>query len=78
MNLKRKSYSTIESHNTYTQSDTTMFYDANGNLALLQECEKDFTRFHDWDDENRLRMVVGNNRAQAITATMPTENVSIS
>jgi len=25
-------YSTIEYHNTYTQADTTMFYDANGNL----------------------------------------------
>ena len=42
---------------------TQLAWDANGNLALLWECEKDFTRFHDWDDENRLRMVVGNNRA---------------
>ena len=56
-------YNIIEYHNTNTQSDTTMFYDANGNLALLWECEKDFTRFHDWDDENRLRMVVDNNKA---------------
>ena len=40
-----------------------MFYDANGNLSLLWDCKGEFTRFHDWDDENRLRMVVGNNRA---------------
>ena len=32
MKLSRKSYSTIEYHNTHTQADTTMFYDANGNM----------------------------------------------
>ena len=63
MSINKQTYSTIEYHNSNIQSDTTKYYDANGNLALLWECEKDFTRFHDWDDENRLRMVVGNNRA---------------
>lgn len=33
MKLRRKSYSSIEYHNSNTQSDTTMFYDANGNLT---------------------------------------------
>ena len=39
---------------------TQLAWDANGNLALLWECKGEFTRFHDWDDENRLRMVLGN------------------
>ena len=39
---------------------TQLAWDANGNLALLWECKGEFTRFHDWDDENRLRMVVSN------------------
>lgn len=33
MKLSRKSYSSIEYHNSNTQSDTTLFYDANGNLV---------------------------------------------
>ena len=32
MNLRRQPYSTIEYHNAAAQTDTTMFYDANGNL----------------------------------------------
>ena len=32
MNLRRQPYSTIEYHNATVQADTTMFYDANGNL----------------------------------------------
>ena len=32
MKLSRKLYSTIEYHNAAAQSDTTMYYDANGNL----------------------------------------------
>ena len=32
MSINKQTYSTIEYHNSNTQSDTTMFYDANGNL----------------------------------------------
>lgn len=32
MNLRRQPYSTIEYHNATVQADTTMYYDANGNL----------------------------------------------
>ena len=38
---------------------TQLAWDANGNLSLVWVC-KEFTRFHEWDDEDRLRMVVGN------------------
>ena len=33
------------------------------NLSQLMNCKMDFVRFHDWDDENRLRMVVDNTNA---------------
>jgi len=32
MSINKQAYSTIEYHNSNIQSDTTMFYDANGNL----------------------------------------------
>lgn len=32
MSINKQTYSTIEYHNSNTQSDTTLFYDANGNL----------------------------------------------
>jgi RHS repeat-associated protein len=41
---------------------TQLAWDANGNLALLWMCGDKFARFHDWDDENRLRMVLDNMR----------------
>ena len=33
MSINKQTYSTIEYHNSNIQSDTTMFYDANGNLV---------------------------------------------
>jgi RHS repeat-associated protein len=42
---------------------TQLAWDANGNLSTLWMCEDKFARFHDWDDENRLRLVVGNEQA---------------
>jgi hypothetical protein len=42
---------------------TQLFWDGNGNLSQLMNCKMDFVRFHDWDDENRLRMVVDNTNA---------------
>ena len=42
---------------------TQLAWDANGNLALLWMCDDRFARFHDWNDENRLRMVVDDRQA---------------
>ena len=41
----------------------SLFWDANGNLAQVNYCKLEQGRFHDWDEENRLRMVVGNKQA---------------
>ena len=41
----------------------SLFWDANGNLAQVTYCDLKQGRFHDWDEENRLRMVVGNKQA---------------
>lgn len=41
MNLRRQPYSTIEYHNATVQSDTTMFYDANGNL--IYDADRDIS-----------------------------------
>ena len=41
------------------QTDASLFWDANGNLAQVNYCGHKRGRFHDWDEENRLRMVVG-------------------
>lgn len=35
-------------------------WDNNGNLFRVMNCDRKKVRFHDWDEENRLRMVVGN------------------
>ncbi len=46
-------------NNTHTQ----LFWDANGNLSQILNCKEEYARFHDWDDENRLRMVLDNTKA---------------
>lgn len=46
-------------NNTHAQ----LFWDANGNLSQILNCKTDYARFHDWDDENRLRLVLDNTKA---------------
>ena len=35
------------------------FWDANGNLAQVVDCNHNAARLHEWDEENRLRFVLG-------------------
>ena len=35
------------------------FWDANGNLAQMIGCKQNSGRLHEWDEENRLRFVLG-------------------
>ena len=44
-------------------SQAELFWDANGNLAFMQSCQRKLRRYHHWDEENRLRMVVGGHTA---------------
>lgn len=37
------------------------YWDANGNLAQIIGCEQNAARLHEWDEENRLRFVLGPN-----------------
>ncbi len=39
--------------------DMSLFWDANGNLAQIIGCAQNMGRFHEWDEENQLRFVVG-------------------
>ena len=48
-----------QENNTHTQ----LFWDANGNLSQILNCKEEYARFYDWDDENRLRMVLDNTQA---------------
>ena len=36
-----------------------LYWDANGNIAEMIHCEQDAGRFHEWDEDNRLRFVLG-------------------
>ena len=36
----------------------SLFWDANGNLAQVVDCARESFRLHDWDDENRLRLML--------------------
>jgi len=40
-----------------------LFWDADGNLFQVQDCKTPMARFHDWDEENRLRLMIGNSTA---------------
>ena len=35
------------------------YWDANGNLSQIIGCKSNKARLHDWDEENRLRFVLG-------------------
>ena len=40
-----------------------MYWDKNGNLAQLIDCKLSAMRLHEWDEENRLRFVLGDKDA---------------
>ena len=46
-----------------TSTLVSLCWDANGNLFHMQDCYHKRGRFHDWDEENRLRMVIGSKNA---------------
>ena len=43
----------------FSKTQLSFFWDANGNLAQTFDCNDGAVRFHQWDDVNRLRMVLG-------------------
>ena len=43
--------------------DLNFFWDANGNLAQIMRCMQGGARLHEWDEENRLRFVLGDRYA---------------
>ena len=56
-----KSRLTHQPRTVYDSGNGTMnhFWDANGNLAQVVDCKHDAARLHEWDEENRLRFVLG-------------------
>lgn len=40
-----------------------LYWDANGNLAQVVQCDYSEVRFHEWDDSNRLHAVIGPKQA---------------
>ena len=56
-----KSRLTHQPRTVYDSGNGTMnhFWDANGNLAQIIDCKHDAARLHEWDEENRLRFVLG-------------------
>ena len=56
-----KSRLTHQPRTVYDSDNGTMnhFWDANGNLAQIIDCKHDAARLHEWDEENRLRFVLG-------------------
>ena len=56
-----KSRLTHQPRTVYDSGNGTMnhFWDANGNLSQIIDCKHDAARLHEWDEENRLRFVLG-------------------
>ena len=50
-------------YDSETSTRMSLCWDANGNLFHVQDCAGKRGRFHDWDEENRLRMVIGSKSA---------------
>ena len=46
-------------HSTLTEGTMECYWDANGNLSQIIGCKSNKARLHDWDEENRLRFVLG-------------------
>ena len=61
MNYHDDSFTTHQPRTVYDSGNGTMnhFWDANGNLAQIVDCKHDAARLHEWDEENRLRFVLG-------------------
>ena len=61
MNYCDNSFTTHQPRTVYDSGNGTMnhFWDANGNLAQIIDCKHDAARLHEWDEENRLRFVLG-------------------
>ena len=55
------SFTTHQPRTVYDSGNGTMnhFWDANGNLAQVVDCNHNAARLHEWDEENRLRFVLG-------------------
>ena len=43
----------------YSGTQLEFYWDANGNLAQMIDCKQNSGRLHEWDEENRLRFVLG-------------------
>ena len=61
MNYQDESFTTHQPRTVYDSDNGTMnhFWDANGNLAQVVDCNHNAARLHEWDEENRLRFVLG-------------------
>lgn len=46
-----------------TGNRAEFFWDVNGNLAQINDCKYEVFRWHDWDEENRLRFSLGDQEA---------------
>ena len=61
MNYRDDSFTTHQPRTVNDSGKGTMnhFWDANGNLAQVVDCNHNAARLHEWDEENRLRFVLG-------------------
>lgn len=48
-------------YDTVASKSYNLYWDLNGNLQEISNCKSEIVRFHSWDEENRLRAVVGPN-----------------
>jgi len=61
-----KGYTTHQPRTAFdfaAMEDLNFFWDANGNLAQIMRCKQGGARLHEWDEENRLRLVLGDRYA---------------
>ena len=46
-------------YDTVASKSYNLYWDLNGNLQEISNCNSENVRFHSWDEENRLRAVIG-------------------
>jgi len=46
-------------YDTITSQSYNLYWDLNGNLQEISNCKSENVRFHSWNEENRLRAIVG-------------------